>query len=267
MAGGIALALCALFSICKVAPQPEPEPAVVNELAPTGKIRFGVAFAPEQSTFFIEKTAGGELRGVTVDLATELAQAIGRPVEFTAAPNTGVLTDALVAGTLDAAFMPVDAERRAKLGIGPVYAIGLNTYLVRPGSDIQSIADVDRPGVRVIGIANTTTIRGAAAALRQTKIEPAVSVDAALEMLNTGKADAFALTHDTLRSLAPRVPGSRILDGSFREVQVAIVVPKGRAEALAWVSKWMEEAKYSGCVRRAFDRWGFASADVAPPTK
>ena len=237
----------------------------MHELAPTGTLRFGVAFAPEKSTFFVEKTAEGALRGVTVDLANELAQAAGRPIEFTAAPNTGVLTDALVAGTLDVAFMPIDAERRAKLGVGPVYATGLNTYLVRPGSDIRTIADVDRPGVRVIGVANTTTIRSAAAALKQTKIEPAVSVDVALEMLNSGKADAFALTHDTLRTLAPRVPGARILDGSFREISIAIVVPTGRPEALAYVSKWLEEAKASGSVRRAFDRWGFVNADVAPP--
>jgi polar amino acid transport system substrate-binding protein len=239
----------------------------MNELAPTGKIRFGVAFAPEQSTFFIEKTASGELRGVTVDLARELAQALGRPVEFTAAPNTGVLTDALVAGTLDVAFMPVDDERRGKLGVGPVYFTALNTYLVRSGSDIRTIAEVDRPGIRVIGIAGTTTIRSAAASLKRTKIEPVVSVDAALEMLRAGQADAFALTHDTLRSLSPRVPGSRILDGSFREISIAIVVPKNRPEALAYVSMWLESAKASGSVRRTFDRWGFVNADVAPPSR
>lgn len=239
-------------------------PIPMHQLAPTGKIRFGVAFAPEQSTFFVEKTASGELRGVTVDLANELAAAIGLPIEFTAAPNTGVLTDALVAGMLDAAFMPVDEERRAKLGIGPVYFTGLNTYLVRPGSDIATIADVDRPDVRVIGIANTTTIRGAAAALKRTKIEPAESVDVALDMLRTGNADAFALTRDTLRSMSASVPGSRILDGSFREVNIAVVVPKNHGEALAYVSKWLEEAKASGTVRSTFDRWGFGNAEVAP---
>lgn len=266
MAGGIALLLCFVFSAC-IPTQPQPGAEAMNQLAPEGKVRFGVAFAPEQSTFFIEKTAAGELRGVTVDLANELAQAIGRPVEFTAAPNTGVLTDALVAGTLDAAFMPVDDERKAKLGVGPIYFTALNTYLVRPGSDITTIAEVDRPGIRVIGIAGTTTIRSTAAALKRTKVEPSESVDVALEMLRSGQADAFALTHDTLRSLSPRVPGSRILEGSFREISIAIVVPKNRPESLAYVSQWLESAKASGSVRRAFDRWGFVNADVAPPSR
>lgn len=238
----------------------------MTELAPTGKLRFGIAFAPEQSTFFVDKDAKGEPHGVTVDLANHLGRSIGRPVAFLMAPNTGILTDALTSGALDVAFMPVDDERRKTLAIGPVYFVGQNTYLVRAGSDIRSIAEVDRPGVRVIGIANTTTIRGAATTLTKTKIEPAVSVDVALEMMRSGQADAFALTRDTLLSMSLKVPGSRVLDGAFREVSIAIVVPKGRAEALAYVSKWLESAKASGVVRKAFDDSGFTKAEVAPPS-
>ena len=254
---------CVLLSAC-ASNQSGPGPAAMTELAPTGKLRFGVAFAPEQSTFFVSKDATGTPHGVTADLANDLARSIGRPIEFMLAPNTGVLTDALTSGALDVAFMPVDDERRNKLAIGPVYFIGQNTYLVRAGSDIKTIAEVDRPGVRVIGIANTTTIRGAAATLSKTKIEPAVSVDVALEMMRSGQADAFALTRDTLLSMSQKVPGSRVLDGAFREVSIAIVVPKNRPEALAYVSKWLESAKASGVVRKAFDDSGFGNAEVAP---
>lgn len=253
--------LCALLCLA-LASCATPPP--MSELAPTGKLRFGIAVAPEQSTFFVDKDAKGDPHGVTVDLANDLSRAIGRPVEFLMAPNTGVLTDALVGGALDAAFMPVDDERRAKLAIGPVYFIGQNTYLVRAGSDIRTIAEIDRPGVRVIGIAGTTTIRGAAATLTKTRIEPAVSVDVALEMMRTGQADAFALTRDTLLSMSAKVPGSRVLDGAFRQVAIAIVVPKGRPEALAYVTQWLEGAKANGVVRKAFDDSGFATAEVAP---
>lgn len=236
----------------------------IDELAPTGRLRFGLAVAPEASTFFVARDANGAPRGVTVDLARDLAAAIRSPVEFVVAPNTGELTAALLGGTLDAAFMPVDAERRAMLGIGPVYFIGQNTYLVRRGADIRTLADVDRPDVRVIGIANTSTIRSAATLLKNTRIEPAVSVDEALDQLRVGSADAFALTRDTLVALAARVPGSRILDGAFREVNFAIVLPKSRPAALVRASEWLENAKASGAVRRAFDAAGLGNAQVAP---
>jgi hypothetical protein len=67
----------------------------VKELIPTGKLRFGIAFAPKMSALFVVKDAGGTPRGVTADLGNELAQRLGVPIEFMVAPNTGVLTDAL----------------------------------------------------------------------------------------------------------------------------------------------------------------------------
>lgn len=243
----------------------QPGRAALEELAPTGKIRFGVVSAPEPSTFFVVQDAGGRPRGVTVDLGTELARRLGAPIEFVVAPNSGELTDALASGAIDAAFMPVDDERRKRLDFGPVYFIGRNTYLVRAGSDIKTMAEVDRAGVRVVGISGTTTIRSAARVLKTAKVSPATSVDDALEMLRSGKADAFALTHDTLAPLAARVPGSRILDGAFQQVNVAIAVQKNRPGALAYVTAFMENAKATGVVRRAFDDAGFRHADVAPP--
>ena len=89
------------------------EAAAVKELIPTGKLRFGVAFAPKMSALFVVKDAGGSPRGVTVDLGNELAQRLGVPIGFMAASNTGVLTDALASAAIDVAFMPVDEERRS----------------------------------------------------------------------------------------------------------------------------------------------------------
>ncbi len=105
-----------------------------------------------------------------------------------------------------------------------------STYLVRPGSDIKSLSDVDRPNVRVIGIANTATIRAAGRSLKNTTIVAVKSVSEAREMLSADAVDAFALTHDALHALAARLPGSRILDGSFLQTGIAIAVPKNRPE-------------------------------------
>ena len=56
--------------------------AAVKELIPTGKLRFGVAFAPKMSALFVVKDAGGSPRGVTADLGNELAQRLGVPIEY-----------------------------------------------------------------------------------------------------------------------------------------------------------------------------------------
>jgi polar amino acid transport system substrate-binding protein len=243
----------------------DPTPMQRQELVPTGKLRIGVATAPAKSALFVVKDAGGEPQGVPVDLGKELASQLGVPVEFVVASNSGELVDALSANTIDVTFVPIDEERRKRVDFGPAYFIIESTYLVRAGSDIKSLSEVDRPNIRVIGIANTATLRGAARSLRNTTIAPVKSVSEATEMLRAGKADAFALTHDSLPPVAVQLPGSRILDGSFLQTGIAIAVPKNRPNALAYATSFLENAKASGIVRRAFDKAGLNDLAIAPP--
>ena len=119
--------------------------------------------------------------------------------------------------------------------------------------------------MRVVGIANTTTIRSAARTLRRTTVAAATSIDEAMTMMRSGSADAFALSHDSLPPLAAGLSGSRILDGGFQRTVIAIAVPKNRPPMLAAVTAFMEHAKASGLVRRALDAAGFRDAAVAPP--
>jgi polar amino acid transport system substrate-binding protein len=242
----------------------ETEEAALKDIAPTGTLRVGVVYAPVATAFFVTKDADGKPHGVTVDLANELAAKLGVPVEFTVAPNSGEVTEATSTGALDVSFMPVDDERKSKVDFGPAYFLGESTYLVRPGSDIKTLADVDRAQVRVIGIANTTTIRSAARTLKAATIAPVPSVENAMAKMRAGQADAFALSKDSLRPLAATLPGSRVLDEAFHVVGIAIAVPKNRPAALAYVSAFMDDAKASGSVRRALDRAGMKDEAVAP---
>jgi polar amino acid transport system substrate-binding protein len=236
----------------------------LKEIAPTGKLRVGVVYAPVATAFFVTRDADGRPHGVTVDLANELAAKLGVPVEFMVAPNSGEVTQATSSGALDVAFMPVDDERKTKVDFGPAYYLGESTYLVQGGSDIKTLADVDRAHVRIIGIANTTTIRSATRSLKTATIAAVPSVEDAMAMMRAGQADVFALSRDSLRPLAATLLGSRILDGAFQVVGIAIAVPKNRPAALAYASAFMEDAKASGSVRRALDKAGMKDEAVAP---
>ena len=87
------------------------------------------------------------------------------------------------------------------------------------------------------------------------------AIDDAVAMLRAGQADAFTLGRDSLPH------GSHIVDGGFQQTGIAIAVPKGHREALAYVTKFIEDAKASGSVRRAMDRAGMAYLAVAPPER
>lgn len=233
------------------------------ELAPTGTMRVGLVEAPTAGVFFVGRR-DGEPAGVTRDLGQALADALGLGATFVVFPNSGEATEATRAGTVDVAFMPVDAARRELLAFGPAYYDLESTYLVADRSGVTDVGGVDREGFRVVGIAGTTTIRASARTLTRTQPVAVPSVADAIAMMRDGRADAFALSRDTLAPILPEVPGSRIVTGGFQQTSVSIAVPRGRPAALASVTDWLEGAKRDGTVRRIFDAHGLGDQTVAP---
>ncbi len=240
------------------------EDNALRELAPTGRLRAGVAYAPAPTPLFVAKEASGEAHGVARDLSEALGKALGVPVELVVKPTTGELTDALAAGAIDIGFMPADEARRKRVDFGPPYFIIESTYLVADHPEIATIADVDRDGIIVVGIAGSATARASAQSLKAAKSVEAKTVDEAIAMMKEGKAQAFALTHDALPPLQPQVPGSRILDGAFQRFGVAIAVQKEHPAAQAFVADFTARAKVDGTVRRAFEAAGVGGLPVAP---
>ena len=82
--------------------------------------------------------------------------------------------------------------------------------------------------------------------------------------MRAGQADAIALGRASLGGVAAKIPGSRVLDGGFLNSTTSVAVGKGKPDALAYVSAFIEEAKASGLVRRAFDDIGLKNEQVAP---
>jgi polar amino acid transport system substrate-binding protein len=236
----------------------------LKQLAPTGALRGGVVVAPAASAFFAIKEATGEPRGVTVDLLRDFADKLKLPLELRVYANSGQVVDAVARAECDVAFMPQDAERAKKVDFGPAYYFIESTYLVPAGSKIGSIEEINRPGVRIVAIANTTTMRSARRTAPKASVEEVASVDQMTEMARKGEGDAFALSHDSFAGLLPKLPGARVLTGNFQQVGIGVALPKGRAAALKLVTNLLDQAKKSGVVRRALDDAGFKDAAVAP---
>jgi polar amino acid transport system substrate-binding protein len=239
--------------------------AVMKELTPTGKLRVALAVSPSPSALYVIKDpTSGQFRGVAVDLGTALAKKLGVPVEFVPYLASGEITNAADKGVWDVTFMPYDAERAKSVDFGPAYHILQSTYLVAPGSKIATLADVNNPEVRIAGVANTATFRASSKASPNAKTVIVDGVDSAVAEMRAGKADAIALSRESLTGLLDKLPGSRLLDGGFMNSVTAIAVPKNKPAALAYVTTFVEEAKASGLVRQAFDNIGLKTAIVAP---
>lgn len=72
---------------------------------------------------------------------------------------------------------------------------------------------------------------------RKRRLSPFRGVDAAIAAMKAGEIDCIALSRESLSGLTAKIPGSRILDGGFLNSSTAVAVPKGRPDALAYVSE------------------------------
>ncbi len=234
-------------------------------LAPHGVVRFALVEAPDPGLIFVARAADGTPKGVTADLAADCARALGARATVTLFPNTGAATEAVRTGTVDVSFMPVDATRRDLVAFGPAYYDLQSTYLVTGASGLKDVADVDRPGVRVVAIAGTTPVRPSSRTLTKPRPVAVTSVGEGIAAMKEGRADALALSRDTLAPIVAQVPGSRIVTGGFQETQVAVAVAKDHRQGLAFVTAWLTGAKRDGTIARVFAAHGFGGQAVAAP--
>ncbi|QDP21711.1 ABC transporter substrate-binding protein [Bradyrhizobium cosmicum] len=232
-----------------------------DEIAPTGKLRVAIAISPAGGAFWSTKTEAG-YAGVPVDLGKEMAAQLGVPVEYVVHQNSGQITDAAGKGTWDVTWLPRDPERETKMMFGPIYEVADATYIVKPGSSITNFATLDQPGVKVAAVNATTTMRGAIAHLKNAKVTGYQTYDEIFGLLKSGEIDAFALSRDQLNKMAQKIPGTKVLDETFKKTVTAIAVPLGHNQSLAFVTKFMTEATTNGTLRKAYDNNGLKDTPI-----
>ena len=238
-----------------------------DEIAPTGKLRVAIAISPAGGAFWCTRTETGDYAGVPVDLGRQMATELGVPVEYVVHQNSGQITDAAAKGTWDVTFLPRDPERETKMTFGPIYEVADATYIVKPNSTVTNFATLDRPGVKVAAVNNTTTMRGAIAHLKNTKVTGYQTYDEIFGLLQNGGIDAFALSRDQLNAMARKIPGTRVLDETFKQTVTAVAVPLNHPQAAAYAAKFMTDATSNGTLRKAYDNNGLKDTPIRTQAK
>jgi polar amino acid transport system substrate-binding protein len=230
-----------------------------TELAPTGTLRAALNL----SNFLLVQhdAAAGVSRGVAPDLAAELAARLGVPVAFQTYENAGKVADA--AAAWDVAFIGAEPQREHVIAFTPAYVEIEATYLVPAGSPLQAIEDVDRPGVRIATAERSAYDLYLARTLRAATLVRAGGIPASFDRFAAEGLEALAGLKPRLVADQARLPGSRILAGSFTTIQQAIGTPRERRAAAAWLAVQVAEVKASGWVAATIARHGVQGLSVA----
>ena len=235
----------------------------VAGLVQAGRLR--LALFPPQYT---KDPVSGELRGAGpgpafLDIARALAARIGVEVQLIAYQTPDEVMESLDAGACDVAFMGL--ERAGKVGLSsPIFEPDY-TCLVPAGSPIHSMADVDRPGVRIAAVRNHLSTVALSRMIKHAELVTADTPDATFTLLCSGNFHGMVQVRSALLDYSAKLPGSRVLEDRYGVNLGAIVVATSQAERLAYINEFIEEAKASGLVQRAIERAGLRGIQMAPP--
>jgi polar amino acid transport system substrate-binding protein len=236
---------------------------LIAELAPTGVLRVGINLA--NFLLVTGKDDAGNPVGVAPDMAREMAQRLGVPVKYVTYKSPGELADAVEAGAWDIGLIGAEPQRAEKIAFSPAYVEIEATYLVPAGSPLQSIADVDRPGVRIAVMGRAAYGLWLDRNIKSAELVRTDTLASATEQFVRDKLDALAGLRPGLLVDAGKLPGARILDGKFMAVQQAVGTPRKNAAGAAFLRDFVEQAKASGFVAGLIERHKVRGLSVAPP--
>jgi polar amino acid transport system substrate-binding protein len=232
------------------------------ELAPTGALRAGINL----SNFLLVtgRTESGDPVGVAPDMARAIAERLGVPVRYVTYPNPGELADAAEADVWDIGLIGAEPVRAEKIEFTPAYVEIQSTYLVPPGSTLQSIEEVDRPGIRIAVTARTAYGLWLDRNIRHATLVHTETIDSAFEQFQRDRLEALAGLRPRLLSDVQQMAGARILPGQFAAVQQAIGTPRRNTVGSAFLRRFVAEAIDTGLVARLIEKHHVEGLSVAP---
>jgi polar amino acid transport system substrate-binding protein len=207
-----------------------------------------------------KRSATKQTHGVPYDLGAEFAR---RPVEYVTFQRVADVVSAIKNGEVDFTVTNATPARANDVSFSPpIISVELG-YLVSANSPISRADDLDRPGVRIGVTKGSTSERSLPARFRNAKIVPADQAG--------GRDARPRRTRHLCNQQAHAVrnvgfhAGARVLDGNWGLEHMAIAVPKGREQGLAFVAAFVKEVQSNGLLERIQQQAGLRGAVKAEP--
>ena len=235
---------------------------VLRELAPGGTLRVAINYGNAVLAQRDERT--GEPRGITADLARELARRLAVPVEFVTYDGAGKIVAAAASNEWDVAFMAIDPLRAQQILFTPPYLIIEGAYLVRADAPFQRVDDLDREGVRIAVGKGAAYDLFLTRTLKHAALVRAPSTAAVIGLFVDEKLDAAAGIRQPLEAAARERLEWRVIPERFMAIEQAMCTPAGREAGGKYLAVYIAKMKASGFVSDALARHGQHEVTVVP---
>jgi cyclohexadienyl dehydratase len=202
----------------------------------------------------------GSYEGIDIDLAQSLATAIGAKLELVKTSWANLVPD-FAAGKCDIAIggISVTTERQKRVFFSNAYMVNGKTPIVRCDDvkKFQSVADIDKAGVRVIANPGGSNERFAKANFKTAALTIHSENLTIFDEILAKRADVFvteaaeALTQQKLK------PGLCAVnpDKPLQYGEMAYMLPRNDAVMKSFVDQWLHLSKASGDYQKTVDKW------------
>ena len=188
---------------------------------------------------------GGEIVGVDVDIAKEIAKYLGKTLVVKDIAFDSIINE-VKAGKADfgAAGISYSDDRAKNVDFSINYSVSKQVVIVSNNSNINNVNNISNKkiAVQLGSIADTFVTENfkTASIVRQKKYL------AAIEDLKAGKVDCVVMDELPAKEIVASNSGIKILDGSLTNDSYGMVVKKGNKELLDAINTVLEKLKNEG---------------------
>ena len=192
--------------------------------------------------------------GIDAEIAGAIAEKLGMELEIQDTEFGSIITG-VQSGKYDIgmAGMTVTDERKQSVNFSDTYATGIQSVIVKEGSDIKSIDDLAE---KKIGVQQDTTGHiYASDEYGDDAVIPFNKGADAVAALTSGKVDCVIIDNQPAKSFVEANDGLAILDTEYAVEDYAICIAKENTELLENVNAALNELIEDGTVQNIIDKY------------
>ncbi|MDB5707642.1 MAG: restriction endonuclease, partial [Sphingomonas bacterium] len=175
-------------------------------------------------------------------------EAVGRPIRLIDHEGAGAI---VAARDWDVAFIAVDPVRATTIHFTESYLTIEATYAVATNAPFESVAEVDREGVRIASSQGGAYDLELRRTLRFATLESLVGPAASSAAFAAGGYDALAGIRPVLDGFVAEHQGFRVLADSFHIVRQAVATHADRPAAAALLDRFVGQGLSDGSFAKA----------------
>ncbi|MBN7274569.1 transporter substrate-binding domain-containing protein [Ligilactobacillus pobuzihii] len=236
------------------------------------KIVWGVK--ADTRLFGLMNVKTGNIDGFDIDLAKALTkQMYGKDakaefVQTTAKTKVPLLKN----GNIDAvaAAMTITDDRKKIINYTQPYFGAGQSLLVKKGSDIKNVKDLNKAGTKVMAVKGTTAVDNVHKFAPKARVLELDDYAQAFTALKSKQGVAMTTDNGILYGIAKENPDYEVVGGTFTNEPYGLAVDKGQDEMSDHLNKALDELKANGTYSKLVKKWfggipGFDVKEVEEP--